>query len=275
MITSPLNHVSQKKAFTLIELLVVVAIIALLVALLVPAMEGARRQAKVVSCNANLHHLGVGLNVWISYHEGKYPPCPQSHVSGGQQLYCPDYKIYGFDDHIAYMTEFLDVVAGRTEIFFCPLDETWRPLLQNPAWTDPEVGPYVLDVTNADGPSYNMGYLRFAGAEPLPGFPPETVGWPMTADFTNSGNADPTKGPMEPGLAQDAILCDMVGSDVNYADVHADVYLDAPETHRENNVAFGDGHAETHYHTPSLQDWFGYWYWEEHYVKRQMMYLLY
>ena len=97
----------------------------------------------------------------------------------------------------------------------------------------------------------------------------------MTADFTNSGNADPTTGPMEPGLAQDAILCDMIFSDITYNDVHADVYDNAPETHRENNVAFGDGHAETHYHTPSLQDSLGYWYWEEHYVKRQNTYLLY
>ena len=73
--------------------------------------------------------------------------------------------------------------------------------------------------------------------------------------------------------AQDAILADMTGSDVNYADLHADVYLD-PATHRENNVAFGDGHAETHYHTP-IQDLSGFWYWEEHYVKFGITYMLY
>jgi prepilin-type processing-associated H-X9-DG protein len=78
---------------------------------------------------------------------------------------------------------------------------------------------------------------------------------------------------MEPGLAQDTVLCDIVWSDVSYGDYHADVPAD-PETHRENNVAYGDGHAETHYHTP-IQDSIGYWYWEEHYVMRGTQYLLY
>ncbi len=265
---------TTEKAFTLIELLVVVAIIALLVALLVPALEGARRQAKVVTCNANLHHFGLGLNVWVSYHEGKYPPCPSSNASAPNKVYNFDYRPYGYDDYLAYLTEFIDVVAGRTEIFFCPLDETWYSRLQNPALTDPVIGPYVLGGVGPAGPSFNIGYLRFAGSEPVPGTPPDTIGWPVAWNFTYSGNADPTKGPMEPGLAQDAVLCDIIWSDVSYGDVHADVYNQAPETHRENNVAYGDGHAETHFHTP-IQDGVGYWYWPEHYVLRGPQYLLY
>ena len=50
--------------FTLIELLVVVAIIALLVAIIVPAVEQAHNQAKIVVCGSNLHQIGIA---WQSY----------------------------------------------------------------------------------------------------------------------------------------------------------------------------------------------------------------
>src|SRR5438874_427814 len=57
-------------AFTLIEILVVVAIIALLVAILLPSLARARLQAKVVACNANLHQLGAGcLQYALAYRE--------------------------------------------------------------------------------------------------------------------------------------------------------------------------------------------------------------
>ncbi len=51
----------------------VVAIIALLVSILVPTLEEARRQAKVVVCSSNLHQIGVGLMTYLT-EWGQYPP---------------------------------------------------------------------------------------------------------------------------------------------------------------------------------------------------------
>ncbi|MFB3892305.1 MAG: type II secretion system protein [Phycisphaerae bacterium] len=54
------------RAFTLIELLVVIAILALLVSLLVPCLQAARRQAQTVVCSTNLHTMGQGTHLYAA-----------------------------------------------------------------------------------------------------------------------------------------------------------------------------------------------------------------
>ena len=53
-----------RRAFTLVELLVVVAIIALLLAILLPSLGGAREQARASTCQANLHQLGLSISMY-------------------------------------------------------------------------------------------------------------------------------------------------------------------------------------------------------------------
>ena len=57
-------------AFTLIELLVVVAIIALLIAILIPSLGAARRQARTVACSANLRNISQMANTYASDWDG-------------------------------------------------------------------------------------------------------------------------------------------------------------------------------------------------------------
>ena len=63
----------RSRGFTIIELLVVISIIALLIALLMPALGGARLAAQAVACRSSLQQMGVAFNHFSSDRDGKLP----------------------------------------------------------------------------------------------------------------------------------------------------------------------------------------------------------
>jgi prepilin-type N-terminal cleavage/methylation domain-containing protein len=63
----------EKRAFTLIELLVVISIVVLLMALLLPALQKARRQSKTTFCQVNLHQWAIVFCAYTNDHGGRFP----------------------------------------------------------------------------------------------------------------------------------------------------------------------------------------------------------
>ena len=64
---------TQRWGFTLIELLIVVAIIAILAALLLPALGKAREQSKRAACASNLRQIALGFNLYADEDGGRFP----------------------------------------------------------------------------------------------------------------------------------------------------------------------------------------------------------
>lgn len=90
----------RKRAFTLVELLVVVAIIALLISILVPALGEARNRAKRVVCSSNLRQIGVGIYHYWTEWNGRVPYVwsPMTNNFFGQPAArIPDAQIDPFD----------------------------------------------------------------------------------------------------------------------------------------------------------------------------------
>ena len=125
---------SRRRAFTLIELLVVVAIIALLLAMLLPALSGARARSQRVKCQANLRTIGHAVQFYLTENRDAFPDAPFYGCLGyiGRSMYhallgsqTPEHlrpmnRYFGVEDNI--VGEGPQVERKRNDLFECPSD---------------------------------------------------------------------------------------------------------------------------------------------------------
>lgn len=103
----------KQNAFTLIELLVVISIIALLIAILLPALGAARDSARALQCNANLHNLSIA---WHNYSTENKGNNIASWTEGGVTTGVGRY----------WTVELEDYYDDNREILLCPMTQPKR-----------------------------------------------------------------------------------------------------------------------------------------------------
>lgn len=104
-----------QQAFTLIELLVVIAIIAILAAILVPAVSSALDRAREISCASNLHQVGIGLIGYSLEHNDAIPVWYET----GQQQWAGLIAPYMGEEWTDAFTA--DAPPSARAVFFCPV----------------------------------------------------------------------------------------------------------------------------------------------------------
>lgn len=107
---------TTRKGFTLIELLVVVAIIAVLIAILLPAIQQARVMGKITVCSSQLRQWGqIHLQYVNDWNGWFYIPGK----NGVAAWY--DYKSPEIVDNTTYISYFMDKYRFPATLFYCPL----------------------------------------------------------------------------------------------------------------------------------------------------------
>ncbi len=127
---------SALRGFTLIELLVVVAIIALLIAILLPSLGAAREQGRATVCSNNLHQLGLATTYYADDNNGRLPYILGSDPDGdGQPTNAPFYQyhqIFNFWRYIKVM-----------KVYICPSAKGANSIKIYPA-TGNDNGKYIV-----------------------------------------------------------------------------------------------------------------------------------
>lgn len=104
----------MRRAFTIVELLVVVAIVALLISVLLPALGKARAQARSSVCAANLRQMSSGLQEYLQRSRDRYPHVSFMPSIGSAPL---------TSSKPIFLANVLKEHVGAAESFHCPDDQ--------------------------------------------------------------------------------------------------------------------------------------------------------
>jgi prepilin-type N-terminal cleavage/methylation domain-containing protein/prepilin-type processing-associated H-X9-DG protein len=240
------NKSDSKIGFTLIELLVVVAIIAVLVAVLLPSLGSARAQARKIQCLSQMRQIGLGFQTYTMEFNGRYPAPAVDHYRRWYHFLLPYLGRGKYDPNNPSDRDKWDIVKVQPDFIQCPGRKGFGFRINSNNFGG-DWGVYGFGRVGAGGMYGYQGYYAsendFSTAGGAEGFTLDH--WVLLFESMGAGHC---------GSFHCWYTCHPKGSNVLLADGSAQFWsIDIPD-----NVAEKLGMLQT---GPNLEEF--WWYWNQ------------
>ncbi len=167
-------RLARRGAFALIELLVVISVIGILAGMLLPALAGAREQARRAVCTGNLRQIGTAIQIYAQLHGGgPFEGNMGNTVWDGRRI------------SIGWLSPYL---GDNVDVFFCPSQVSFQK-------NDPASGKQNFDVPGkvCRGTYVVRGALQFEGVAPGAAVPVDRYPTSVCATDLEAPTVDPAR----------------------------------------------------------------------------------